>query len=71
VKAGKHRRTVDLGKPKGACGRVSVKRPQIPIRRPKTGRWRLQVDNQPVYSAEPPSVFVRVAITVERVLRRP
>ena len=29
----------------------------------------LQVDNQPIYSAEPVSVFVRLAITVRRVLR--
>jgi hypothetical protein len=71
VKAGRHRRTVDLGEPRGACGRIDVKRRQIPIRRPRTGRWTLQVDNQLGYSAEPASVFVRLAITVQRVLRRP
>ena len=71
VRAGKHRRTVDLGAPRGPCGRVDVRRRQIPIKRPKTGRWTLQVDNQAAYSAEPSGVFVRVAITVQRVLRRP
>ena len=71
VRGGRLRRTVDLGAPKGPCGRLSVARRQIPVKRPKTGRWTLQVDNQAAYSPEPPSVFVRVAITVQRVLRRP
>jgi hypothetical protein len=70
VRAGKLRKTVSLGAPQGPCGRVAVKRRQIPIKRPKVGRWTLQVDNQPIYSAEPVSVFVRLAITVRRVLRQ-
>ena len=65
----KHRKTVRLGAPEGPCGRIDVKRRQIPIKRPATGRWTLQVDNQPDYSAEPVSVFVRLAITVRRALR--
>ena len=65
----KLRRTVSLGAPQGPCGQVDVKRRQIPIKRPAVGRWTLQVDNQPVYSAEPASVFVQLAITVRRVLR--
>jgi hypothetical protein len=69
VRKGKHRKTVSLGAPKGPCGHVSVKRRQIPVKRPALGRWTLQVDNQPTYSAEPVSVFVRVAITVRRVAR--
>lgn len=69
VRAGKLRKTVDFGAPQGACGTIDVKRRQIPIRRPKTGRWTLQVDNQPEYASQPISVFVRVAITVRRVLR--
>ena len=69
VRAGKLRKTVSLGAPQGPCGRVSVKRRQIPIKRPAVGRWTLQVDNQPIYSAEPVSVFVRLAINVSRVLR--
>ena len=69
VRAGKLRKTVSLGAPQGPCGQVAVKRRQIPIKRPAVGRWTLQVDNQPIYSAEPVSVFVRLAITVRRVLR--
>jgi len=71
VRGGKLRRTVLLGRPRGACGRLDVRRRQIPLRRPKTGRWTLQVDNQPEYSSEPVSVFVRLPITVKRVPRRP
>ncbi len=69
VRAGKLRKTVRLGKPRGACGKINVRRRQIPIRRPRTGRWTLQVDNQPTYSARPESVFVVLKITVRRVLR--
>ncbi|MGH2968918.1 MAG: hypothetical protein ACRDK0_07625 [Solirubrobacteraceae bacterium] len=68
---GRLRKTVLLGRPRGACGLIDVKRRQIPIRRPKTGRWTLQVDNQPQYSEQPVSVRVRVPITVRQELRRP
>ncbi len=67
VRKGKHRKTVELGAPQGPCGRISAKRRQIPVKRPGLGRWTVQVDNQPDYSAEPVSVFVRLAITVRRV----
>jgi len=69
VRAGKVRKTVRLGTPTGPCGRIDVKRRQIPIKRPAVGRWTLQVDNQPIYSAMPPSVYVRLPITVKRVPR--
>jgi hypothetical protein len=68
VRKGKLRKTVSLGAPKGPCGRVSVKRRQIPVADPALGRWTLQVDNQQTYSAEPPSVFTRLTITVTRAL---
>jgi hypothetical protein len=67
VRKGKHRKTVKLGAPQGPCGRISARRRQIPVKRPALGRWTVQVDNQPSYSAEPVSVFVRLAITVRRV----
>jgi hypothetical protein len=70
VRRGKARRTVLLGRAEGPCGRLNVKRRQIPVRRPKTGRWTLQVDDQPQYGPQPPSVLVRLAITVKRVPRR-
>jgi hypothetical protein len=69
VRAGKLRKTVSLGAPQGPCGTIDVKRRQIPISKPKTGRWTLQVDNQQAYSPQPTGVFVRLAITVRRVLR--
>jgi len=64
------RRTVRLGRPEGPCGRLAARRRQIPLRRPATGRWTLQVDNQPDYSPQPPGVFVRLDITVKRVPTR-
>jgi hypothetical protein len=60
------RKTVLLGHPEGPCGRLRAKRRQIPVRRPETGRWTLQVDNEPQYVPQPPGVFVRLAITVMR-----
>jgi len=71
VRAGKVRRTVRLGVAKGPCGRIDVMRRQFPIRKPRVGRWTLQVDNQPSYSAEPVSVVVRIPIDVKKDLRRP
>jgi hypothetical protein len=64
---GKVRRTVRLShRPAEACGTFSVKRRQIPVVRPHTGRWILQVDQQKAYSRTPDSVFQRVKITVAR-----
>jgi hypothetical protein len=57
LRAGKLRKTVQLGPQKGLCGTIDVRKRQIPVSRPKTGRWTLQVDNQAVYSgrrARPP-----------------
>ena len=67
VRKGKLRKTVLLGAAQGPCGRIDVRRRQIPISRPATGRWTLQVDNQQRYSTQPVSVFVRWAINVRRV----
>jgi hypothetical protein len=66
---GQVRRTVRLGHPQGDCGTFDVRRRQIPVPRPRTGRWTLQVDQQRVYATPPDSVFVRVDITVQRVIR--
>lgn len=68
LRAGKLRKTVALGAPQGPCGRLDVVRRQIPVRHPATGRWTLQVDNQRAYSESPSSVFVRLGITVKRVV---
>ena len=69
VRKGKLRKTVLLGAAQGPCGRIDVRRRQIPIDRPATGRWTLQVDNQKRYSTQPASVFVRWAINVQRTPR--
>jgi hypothetical protein len=68
LRAGKLRKTVSLGPPQGPCGTIDVRRRQIPITKPKTGRWTLQVDNQPDYSSQPAGVLVRLTITVRQVL---
>jgi hypothetical protein len=67
---GKVRKTVRLVKRiKNPCGTFSVKRKQIPIKRPKLGVWRLQVDQQKRYSRAPDGVNVRADINVQRVFR--
>jgi hypothetical protein len=67
VFGGKLRKTVKFGMPKGACGTFDVKRRQIPVKKPRTGRWTLQADTMKAYSRDPGTVFVRLAITVKRV----
>jgi hypothetical protein len=65
---GKVRKTVRLVKRiKNPCGTFSVKRKQIPIKRPKLGVWRLQVDQQKRYSRAPAGVNVRADIKVQKV----
>jgi hypothetical protein len=70
VFGGKVRRTVRIAwHPRNACGTFSVRRRQIPIVRPHTGRWTLQVDQQRRYDPTPHTVFARLDITVQRVIR--
>lgn len=65
---GKVRKTVRLVKRiKNPCGTFTVKRKQIPIKRPKLGLWRLQVDQQKRYSRAPAGVNVRADIKVQKV----
>jgi hypothetical protein len=70
VRKRKLRKTVRLGPPQGPCGRIDVKRRQIPLRRPALGRWTLQVDNQKAYSPRPDSVFMTLSIRVTEGPRR-
>jgi len=64
---GKVRKTVRLVRRiDNPCGSFSVRRRQIPIKRPGEGTWTLQVDQQKRYSRAPDSVFVRVTIEVFR-----
>lgn len=61
------RRTVRLARrPRGACGRFSVRRRQIPVRNPEPGDWTLQVDQHRRWTLN--TVFARVLITVRRLI---
>ena len=71
VFAGRVRKTVRLGRPEGACGTFAVRRRQIPLRRPRTGAWTLQVDQRREYSASPGTNWVRLLIKVRRIFRDP
>jgi hypothetical protein len=67
---GKVRKTVRLVRRiANPCGTFSVHRKQIPIKRPKLGHWRLQVDQQRKYSRAPDGVNVRADIDVRRVFK--
>ena len=70
VRKDKLRKTVSLGAPEGPCGRISVKRRQIPVRRAALGRWTLQVDNQQAYSPRPDGVAARISIRVTKAPRQ-
>jgi hypothetical protein len=65
VRRGKVRRTVSLGRPAGACGRLRVRRPQFPFR-PRVGRWRVQLDQQRRWSPRPRSVYTFFTVRVRR-----
>lgn len=69
---GEERKRVRLAKrPRGKCGRFSVRRRQIPIRRPQTGAWTVQVDQRRRYREQPGTNVVRLPIHVRRVFREP
>jgi hypothetical protein len=66
------RKTVRLARrSRGPCGRFSVKRRQIPIKRPRTGKWLVQIDQQREYAEQPPTNWVHVLINVRREFRDP
>jgi len=69
---GKEQRTVRLARrTSGACGTFSVKRRQIPVDDPRTGRWVVQFDQKRTYSAAPDPVWVRLPIEVVEVFLEP
>lgn len=65
------RRAVRLAVPSGPCGTFRVRRRQMPIRRPRTGTWTLQVDQQRAYAQTPSTNVFRINITVTRTPRSP
>jgi len=69
---GKERKTVRLGRPSTApCGTFRARRRQIPVKKPRTGRWIMQVDQKRAYAPEPDPVWVRLPINVVEVFREP
>ena len=68
---GKVRKTVRMARRPGECGSFSARRRQIPIDRPRLGRWTVQFDQfrRFVDPAVTPIVFVRIGIRI-RLVRR-
>jgi hypothetical protein len=69
---GKEQTTVRLARrSSGPCGTFSVKRRQIPVDDPRTGRWIVQFDQKRTYSPVPDPVWVRLPIDVVEVFLEP
>lgn len=66
LRKGKLRKTVLLAMASGPCGTFEVRRRQLPIRRPHTGRWVLQIDQEPTWEKTPKTVSVTLVIDVTR-----
>jgi hypothetical protein len=72
VYGGKVRKTVRFARrSKLPCGVFRAKRRQIPVKRPATGEWLLQVDQQRRYAALPASNAQRVIIRVTETFKKP
>jgi hypothetical protein len=72
VRKGKLRKTVRMARRPGECGSFDVHRRQIPIRKPRTGRWIVQFDQSEQYvdPAVQPLVYVRLTINLHLVRSR-
>ena len=66
---GRVRRTVRIARPQGDCGTFTVRHRQIPVRRPRTGDWTLQVDQRRDYNDTPGTNWVRLRIRVREIFR--
>jgi hypothetical protein len=66
LRKGKLRKTVQLATAAGPCGTFAVRRRQLPVKRPHTGRWMVQIDQDPVWRKSPVSVSVQLTIDVSR-----
>jgi hypothetical protein len=62
---GRVRRTVRMGRPRGACGTFAARRRQIPVR-PRRGTWSVQFDQLRRFTDPPRSVFVQLQIQVSQ-----
>jgi hypothetical protein len=69
VRKGKLRKTVRMARTPGECGSFETHRRQIPIRRPRLGKWIVQFDQSKQYV--PPAghtiVYVRLTINLKLV----
>jgi hypothetical protein len=62
VFAGKSRRTVRMGMPRGDCGTFSVRRRQFPFKKsPRVGEWTIWFDQVEHYD---PRAAVRVPLII-------
>jgi hypothetical protein len=69
---GKVRKTVRFAKASTLpCGTFKAKRKQIPVKRPHTGEWLLQVDQQRKYAPIPLTNAQRVLIKVTETFKQP
>jgi hypothetical protein len=69
---GKVRKTVRFAKASTfPCGTFKAKRKQIPVKRPHTGEWLLQVDQQRKYAPIPSTNAQRVLIKVTETFKQP
>ena len=66
LRKGRLRKTVPLATATGPCGTFDVRRRQLPIKRPRDGRWMVQIDQDPVFRETPSSVSVQLTIDVSR-----
>jgi hypothetical protein len=66
VRKGKLRKTVQLATAAGPCGTFDVRRRQLPVKRPQTGRWMVQIDQDRTWRKAPASVSVQLTIDVTR-----
>jgi hypothetical protein len=64
----KLQKTVRLARHSTApCGTFDVKRRQIPVKNPRTGRWIVQMDQKKAFDPKPDPVWVRLPIRVSEV----
>jgi hypothetical protein len=66
VRGRKERRAVKLAAAStGPCGTFTTRITQFPFKRPRVGRWILQIDQQRRYSPAPGTAFVKLEIFVK------
>jgi hypothetical protein len=62
LRKGKVRKTVLLATPATPCGTFDVRHRLLPVKRPQTGTWKVQIDQDRVWQATP---LVSVELTID------